>query len=136
METREIKFRAWDGKYQIMTSGVYLSDVSAGFKGLDKGIVMQYTGLKDKNGKEIYEGDIVTKIHKLNLLTDGNYGNIGKSHSIVEYCAPEFVGKPYKYEEEIAGYFGENTIYGLLDETLLSREIEVIGNIYENPELL
>ncbi|TFL15914.1 hypothetical protein DR046_22880 [Jannaschia formosa] len=55
----EIKFRAWDGKEitEPYTDDDYrsLNNAIAGARG----ILMQYTGLKDKNGKEIYEGDII-----------------------------------------------------------------------------
>ena len=72
----------------------------------------QYTGLKDKNGKEIYEGDIV----KIDCPTMKMTGEI-------------------KYSEMSATFF----IYDeIIEETLWyqKEELEVIGNIYENPELL
>jgi uncharacterized phage protein (TIGR01671 family) len=69
--------------------------------------LMQYTGLKDKNGKEIYEGDIV------------NQYNLDKKPTIVEYWYNSFT--PFDETEEY-GYKAD--------------ELAVIGNIYENPELL
>ncbi|BAR81199.1 uncharacterized protein KNN_00322 [Bacillus thuringiensis serovar tolworthi] len=83
--------------------------------------VMQYTGLKDKNGKEIYEGDVL----------DLSLGDDSVLRCEVIYEAPSFCRK----------WYNANTIH------LRQREIEpmawnthivyeVIGNIYENPELL
>lgn len=75
--------------------------------------IMQYTGLKDKNGKEVYEGDIIQWPHL-------------KSSSPVEvyYNDSEFVfvGRPVDRNEET--------------ESWLDSKCEVIGNIYENPELI
>ena len=79
--------------------------------------LMQYTGVKDKNGKEIYEGDIV-KIIKLE-----GYG---------EYC------EQVEYTGRIECYISEFRIQPLnlrlSDESTV--EIEIIGNIYENKNLL
>lgn len=60
---REIKFRAWDKENSEMTLFTF-DDVSSGQVGnndqyISEMVVMQYTGLLDKNGKEIYEGDII-----------------------------------------------------------------------------
>ncbi len=126
---REIKFRAWNKKNKVMrvlcdtfywiqigvdrlfkselsffaTSGYPKKELLAST--IDGDIFMQYTGLKDKNGKEIYEGDIV-----LCSRHDGE-----DMHEIVIEDIrqlPQFM-------------FGSNLDWR-----------EVIGNIYENPELI
>ena len=137
---KDIRFRAWDkiGKRMgevnyIKYSNVQYNQVSARFKqnektvdegfnygdkdGCDNIILMQYTGLKDKNGVEIYEGDIVTVFDAGEVFT-----------GIVAYDLEECDFKATNGEED----YGNNFSYiGSVIE-----EIEVIGNIYENPELL
>lgn len=104
---REIKFRAWDGKE--MRRVFYLA--ADGIRKKPEWEVMQYTGLKDKNGEEIYEGDIV--------LDEGWTPSMNKKE-IVKFEE----GGMYPFA--IAGW----------ECTISSEECEVIGNIYENPKLI
>ena len=77
-------------------------------------LVELYTGLKDKNGKEIYVGDIVE-------YTTCYFGNEKRHRKVVEW------------EEWDSDDFGEPHNLGFFD---LSEYMEVIGNIHENPELM
>ncbi len=82
--------------------------------------LMQYTGLKDKNGKEIYEGDIISwKVEE-----DNGY----KRTQFTEVCEVRFDNGNYK--------FGANETSWWHDLRGTEKEVEVIGNIYENPDLL
>ena len=83
--------------------------------------LMQYTGLLDKNGKEIYEGDIV-KVQEF----DDDYD---ATNHVVEYC-----GDRNYLAFDIKGWDGDAN--GLSEAQGYPFECVVIGNIYENPELL
>lgn len=125
---REIKFRAWHREDKQMLTIVNLSfmkwaateqyevecqgfDAAGNHRGkfaLDEVELMQFTGLKDKNGKEIYEGDIVED-------------TIGPM--VVEWDNQE-VGFVFVNKEDEAQQY------------VMYPELKIIGNIYENPELL
>ena len=117
---REIKFRAWDGKLKEMIGPeevlscsfigldgewLGLSDLIKGEGGFE---LMQYTGIKDANGIEVYEGDVL------------------KDHN--EYWEVRFFD----------GAFWVASIRGNAESELLCGNdyMEIIGNRYENPELL
>ena len=86
----------------------------------DEFIPLQYTGLKDINGKEIYEGDILTGGAVVEYFDDLVWDSSGSIHSGF-YCE--------KWTDENSDYTEMIWHYGF-------RECEVIGNIYENPELI
>jgi uncharacterized phage protein (TIGR01671 family) len=87
---------------------------------------MQFTGLLDKNGKEIYEGDILTADF-YPYMDEG----VRNYLSIVEWEAPGFMGFKHLVNSTKRGI--SDGIGEYLEET---EQFEVIGNIYENPELL
>lgn len=96
---------------------VWIDTVYYGQIAVDKETVGQYTGLHDKNGKEIYEGDIVS----FNLKSDSE-------------------GQPYiigyiEYQTTFSGY-RIMSFEGSFALDYNIKDIEVIGNIYENKELL
>lgn len=91
----------------------------------------QYTGLKDANGREIYEGDILKR-----TVTVVMYGSGKPPEDIDEYMKVE-------YREDYAGfYIGERPLFAYVDNTRdvdtgsRCTKAEVIGNIYEDPQLL
>lgn len=100
-------------------------------------ILMQYTGLKDKNGKEIYEGDILSYKHiKYTDCSKEEIEDIEKEVLIglITYRPLASIIKPYSENVMCLGYDNINKECLVID--LESEELEVVGNIYENPELL
>ena len=123
------KFRAWDSwrkrmsvvdRIYIDTEGVRLyDDFGEYWRDFRDAKLMQSTGLKDKNGKEIFEGDIV-QFEDCYEVSDFLYINTG----IIEWCQ---------------GGFHVTNRDSVLMEDLLdgdSLDVTIFGNIYESPELL
>ena len=130
---QDIKFRAFDVDNQKM---IYV-DVSNA-KSLNDLLplyeystcdLMQYTGFKDTNGKEIYEGDII----KVNIdikVIDKSAEHI----AIVDFVDGSFV---LKNKSKSRGDIKEITLYDFIHEANdLDISFEIIGNRYENPEML
>lgn len=118
---REIKFRAWDKINKVMLKVVEIDffrrkmyftidNKYYGECSLDDVILMQYTGLKDKNGKEIYEGDIISYLsrnRKTNEIFMVNWSN-----------------------EDTCFTFGN------IRSDFIQKYGEIVGNVYGNSELL
>ena len=124
---REIKFRAWDGAWDEMQY-LELTDEKISYPW---DILMQYTGLKDKNDKGIYEGDIV----EIEIRDeDSCMGSTFIEKYVVEWDNQKhrFCYSDNKYH--VMGSFSGK--WGLDYPNELTEEINIIGNIYENPELL
>ncbi len=120
---REIKFRAWNEKRKVMAYDLifqFFSDGRIFFQPNHNDIVnniMQYAGLKDKNGKEIYEGDIAKVTYTYSGIN--KYTEIGVMEFDENIAQFHFVMKKSLFEDDYSGLI-----------------VEIIGNIYENPELL
>ncbi len=128
--SRTIKFRAWDknenkmlGPFPVAPSKetvgtkympFYWQRDSEDMDWPTNLELMQYTGLKDKNGKEIYEGDIVKYVY----ILDGNDNT--KVEQVI-FTRGKFTTRPDECE----------CINSIAEEN-----VEIIGNIYENPSLL
>ncbi len=130
---REIKFRAWFKPLKRMfmvvkelrfvrKGNIVIITNHTGGTSPNSYELMQFTGLKDKNGKEIFEGDIVIVIANVEK-------RFPKTNCFIEY------------NEDNTSYYISNIYAGKGDDRgycqpLWRCEVEVIGNIYENPELL
>lgn len=125
---RDIKFRAWnDG---VMVYDVHLNCFGERLADTTQ-IIMQYTGLHDRNGKEIYEGDIV----KFSNEIDEVYEEIGVVDFDLSECGYKATYKTKEYNDSMGYYVRTNCIY-LIDSEEYECAYEVVGNIHENPELL
>ena len=126
---REIKFRAWDKVSKMYYSGDYDFHFTKSWYVQEKekpwemnvlvssttGILMQYTGLKDKNGKEAYFGDLIKLWEDRKVVYEIRWGSI--MGRIFLHHLDKNGDSGYQYGSDI-------------------QEGKIVGNIYENPELL
>jgi len=139
MNNREIKFRVWDkiknkfvsqSELAINGNGILLITTSGYYNDFENQnsndfVIQQFTGLKDKNEKEIYEGDILKiKVSGSLLIFD-----LGTYIASVEWgnCKWKLniLTEKNKHENFNPDFYEDS-----------GREYEIIGNIFENPELL
>ncbi len=126
---REIEFRAWDKKEKVMCWVSIIDfehrecvlvyptkEYKEKTKSFDEIELIQYTGLKDKNNKEIYEGDIIKNIQP--ILSDS------KKIGVINYVDGAFRVEWLESGEDLIYYYDTERFF------------EIIGNIYENSELL
>lgn len=159
---REILFRAWDKINKQMVNVTDLiwreglleeihTETYVHFVERENCFLMQYTGLKDKNGKKIFEGDIVGEESVYHFIErdgwkpeDGNWKIIGEKSknftgkgeekyiagydlSIVEWVQSSCGYEPFSDSKDNCGHCGGGRN---------PRNFEIIGSIHENPELL
>ena len=130
---REIKFRAWwkdrEGKAHELIDNIDerpISDLRENHL-----IIEQFTGLHDKNGKEIYECDLVRSIH----FEDAE----GKTHYLIHKIVWSDIYSGWiavsQGDKEMTPFIKAGTIQ-LFTYMKFAQGVEIIGNIHENPELL
>jgi uncharacterized phage protein (TIGR01671 family) len=131
-----IKFRVFDKalqKYLYALSGIVFDDGIESYKYEDIGFFLdcpnlyvceQFTGILDKNGKEIYEGDILAEKH------DHASDYTGDEETYIKHHIVRKVPGYFTYDEDDKFSLILNAFNGV------NSYVEVVGNIYENPELI
>lgn len=122
---REILFRGYNtafkkwcyGNLIVCDNGEHI--ITDDYVSVKRETVGQYTGLTDINGIKIFEGDIV---------------KYGRYKAVVEFSSKHNLGaNGFEYDYNICGFFAGNEF---ITDEMIEGNVEVIGNIYDNPELL
>lgn len=129
-ENREIEFRAWDKQDKRMLAISSFQQIPNNWRTVWE--LMQYTGLKDRNGKKIFEGDIV-------ICGDGGE-NFSQTYDeekdeFIDTHKAQVIGPTETYPAFEIDPNPCDDCNGL-SQALATGTIEVIGNIYEHPDLL
>ena len=147
--SREIKFRGWDKYDKKMiydlcqidsfwhyysysnNTGLHFGKTGPDGVGEDfkNKYIMQYTGLKDKNGKEIYEGDVLKQVKKSSREGYERSSYDKNNFEVVFKYGSFWLQRPYDDSVYIRDFPN-------IDEFVGFECFEIVGNIYENPELL
>ena len=124
---REIKFKAWDKNLKRWTNYSIADDLPRFYdkhtgcwktdKEGERFVLSQYTGLKDKNNREIYEGDVIKAISFARWVGVAKYSDENQA---------------FIFDDLDKKYRGKSTVF----MNQFDDGFEILGNIYENPELL
>lgn len=120
---REFKFKIWNGSK--ISKPFFIHDVKEDIN--EKCEILQYTGLKDKNDREIYEGDIIAiNNEKISLKLPVNFG---------KYSFSKYIGECGELSDstDLYGFYVENEYLYI---QMLNGNVIIVGNIYENSELI
>lgn len=120
---REIKFRAWLPTIEKMCEPLDIESWTKVNPQYSKMIWLEFTGLLDKNGKEIYEGDIIS----YETYWKKDHNTKSKLLKVAYIAEPPFAGF------QLVFMLNNNNAGDMMNVT---RQGKIIGNIYENPELL
>lgn len=141
---KELRFRAWNGGameyggFAVHATGKTVV-MALGLTGItEDSPVMQYTGLKDKSGKKIYEGDIIETPYELNFNEYSSYegSQLGLFRGLVHYRPSRGFMQRKVIRQEHDGDDFEIWLKNNDLENIVQSRCEIIGNIYQDAHLI